>query len=179
MFSCANCTFCTRYAWSWQRHATSSHHDLLEADSLTTESDSQTSEISQGRAMNSCQEQDNDIHNCLSDEGIISDQSQPTSYQQRQQSSSLGSLSQSLGLDNVLNDSVSPPYFSSPHSFPEVNVNDRNDWHPFLSRVHCQLVLLYHGSHRRKMDLVTFRAVMEILKVYKINKIANKITDIL
>ena len=46
-----------------------------------------------------------------------------------------------------------------PHLQPE------NDWHPFKSRVHCQLVLLYHGSHRRNIDLVTFRAFMEILEV--------------
>ena len=41
----------------------------------------------------------------------------------------------------------------------------QNDWHPFLSRVHYQLVMLYHGSHRRNVDLVTFRAYMQVLKV--------------
>ena len=40
-----------------------------------------------------------------------------------------------------------------------------DDWHPFLSRVHCQLVLLYHGSHRRNLDLITFRAYLQVLKV--------------
>ena len=39
------------------------------------------------------------------------------------------------------------------------------DWHPFRNRVSAQLILLYHGSHRRNCDLVTFRAFMTILKV--------------
>ena len=54
------------------------------------------------------------------------------------------------------------PHSSPPH-IPLQQPND--DWHPFKSRVHCQLVLLYHGSHRRNIDLVTFRAFMEILEV--------------
>ena len=39
------------------------------------------------------------------------------------------------------------------------------DWHPFRSRVHAQLVLLYHSSHRRNIDLVTFRSYVHVLKV--------------
>ena len=39
------------------------------------------------------------------------------------------------------------------------------DWHPFRSRVHAQLVLLFHSSHRRNVDLVTFRSYMHVLKV--------------
>ena len=33
---------------------------------------------------------------------------------------------------------------------PDIDVDgpqpSPNPWHPFLSRLHCQLVLLYHGS---------------------------------
>lgn len=39
------------------------------------------------------------------------------------------------------------------------------DWHPFKSRIHCQLVMIFHSSHRRNVDLVTFRAFMHVLKV--------------
>ena len=42
---------------------------------------------------------------------------------------------------------------------------DLGDWHPFMNKVHAQLVLLYHGSHRRNCDHVTFRTFMTILKV--------------
>ena len=38
-------------------------------------------------------------------------------------------------------------------------------WYPFKSRAHCQLVILYQGSHRKMVDLVTFQAFMSVLKV--------------
>ena len=43
---------------------------------------------------------------------------------------------------------------------------DEHSWHPFYSRVHCQLVLLYHGSHRKNIDLVTFKAFLTIMKTW-------------
>ena len=46
-----------------------------------------------------------------------------------------------------------------------VNLDPGGEWHPFQNKVTAQLVLLYHGSHRRNLDLVTFRAFMTILKV--------------
>ena len=41
----------------------------------------------------------------------------------------------------------------------------QGEWHPFVNRAHAQLVMLYHGSHRRNCDQVTFRAFMTILRV--------------
>ena len=29
---------------------------------------------------------------------------------------------------------------------------EEEDWHPFKSRFHCQLVLLHHGSYRKNID---------------------------
>ena len=53
---------------------------------------------------------------------------------------------------------------------PDIDVDgpqpSPNPWHPFLSRLHCQLVLLYHGSHRKNIDLVTFRAFLSVLRVW-------------
>ena len=140
MFRCANCTYCTHYVWNWQRHATSSHHDLFEDYSPSIDSDSQTSLISRGGSVNTCQRQGSDIHNCLSDDGLISegDESQISSTQ----NSLSWPCSQSLDQNSVLQGSISPPNLSSPPRFPAVNGNDTSDWHSFYSRIHCQLVLL-------------------------------------
>ena len=53
----------------------------------------------------------------------------------------------------------------SDHEPVEPDLDPGGEWHPFRNRVTAQLVLLYHGSHRRNLDLVTFRSFMTILKV--------------
>ena len=73
--------------------------------------------------------------------------------------------SESDPLSDSLPDPLPNPQ-PNPLPNPLPNPDDpESDWHPFRSRVHCQLVLLYHGSHRRNVDLVTFGAFMQILKV--------------
>ena len=59
------------------------------------------------------------------------------------------------------------------------DLNPGGDWHPFKSRVHCQLVMLYHGSHRRNIDMVTFRAFLEILKFYVVDEFFPTLEDII
>ena len=63
-------------------------------------------------------------------------------------------------------DSEEANNFDDPHNTGNVTEEREDSWYPFKSRLHCQLVLLYHGSHRKNVDLVTFRAFISILKVW-------------
>ena len=73
-------------------------------------------------------------------------------------------------LSSELSHHSSPPLHSDPSASPYPE-SDREDmpaedrWFPFLSKPHMQLCLLYHGSHRKNMDQVSLRAIMDILKV--------------
>ena len=51
---------------------------------------------------------------------------------------------------------------------------DFGDWHPFMNKVHAQLTMLYHGSHRRNCDHVTFRTFMTILKVFLLSNLKGR-----
>ena len=100
----------------------------------------------------------------LTDDDVLSDQENRT--QERSRQILTNSLSVSSLDGSIHNTSENGPDSPDP---PDLNVNVNADpggeWHPFRSRVHCQLVLLYQSSHRRNVDQITFRAFMEILKV--------------
>ena len=116
-------------------------------------------------AENTSSEQYIDSVSYLSDEDVMSDKenrNQERNSQIISDSLSVPSEDSSINIEPV-NDPNSP---DPPDENVNLNVEPGGEWHPFHSRVHCQLVLLYQSSHRRNVDQITFRAFMEVLKVF-------------
>ena len=174
MFECANCTFTTRYAWSvlnidygiykcnltrfWRQHISKWDHELVEEEGVPSSQSSDHSTPSDHRVP--------PAHSAPPVHSAPPDLSSP--LHESEDCISNADICDNTGNNDAVSNSAS---FSSdglgwdlPDGAPG-GEPPLGDWHPFRSQVHCQLVLLYQGSHRRNTDLVTFRAFMQILKV--------------
>ena len=124
----------------WRRHAGHYDHELQEASSQ----DDMEDEGSEGSLVH----QPTTAYN-FSQDIYSNPASQPTS--------------DPVSGDHSSGSHLDPP--SSPGTHLPQQYPDPDPWYPFRSRVHCQLVLLLLGSHRKNTDLVTFQAFMSVLKV--------------
>ena len=146
---------------NWDRHAASSSHEPLDAE--TVMSDSSVSDSDGNYGAYGYTESQSAGQNVMSADSYSQEQFSPSvhphSPSQEQDSGSLSSHTS----DHI--SSPEPDDADGSSSDDEDPLDPGGDWHPFKSRVHCQLVLLCHGSHRRNTDLVSLRAYMHVLKV--------------
>ena len=133
------------YFRKWRRHSGHHGHDLQEATSSQGDMEDGGSEDSLSQQPTRAGHFSQDIFSQdISSQDIVSNQaSQPDS-------------------DSGDQSSGPPSSPGLPHQHPDP---DPDPWYPFRSRVHCQLVLLFMGSHRKNIDLITFQAFMSVLKV--------------
>ena len=143
MFICANCSFANARRLLWSRHQTSTGHSLQQS----VNTDESAKDISDSDDTDIVMFSENPLD--VSHESLNHALVEPPSDDEEELEHN---LADATGEQNP--DTESPP---GEHLEP---------WFPWMSRVHFYLTVLYHGSHRRNIDQVTLKVIMDILKIY-------------